>query len=107
MAVSLSLGTLADLPAGVARPTYARGALAPGIVHFGIGNFHRAHMQVFLDRLLNQGRDLDWAVIGAGATPYDVKMREALAGQDWLSTVVAQSAETSSARITGVMTDFV
>ena len=33
-------------------------------------------------------------------------MRDALAGQDWLSTVVEQSAETSSARVTGVMTDF-
>ena len=75
-------------------------------MHFGVGNFHRAHLQVYLDRLMNAGRDLDWAIVGAGVTPYDVKMRDALAGQDWLSTVVEQSAETSSARVTGVMTDF-
>ena len=61
-------------------------------MHFGIGNFHRAHLQVYLDRLINAGRDLDWAIVGAGVTPYDVKMRDALAGQDWLSTVVEQSA---------------
>ena len=55
---------------------------------------------------MNAGRDRDWAIVGAGVTPYDVKMRDALAGQDWLTTVVEQSAETSSARVTGVMTDF-
>jgi mannitol 2-dehydrogenase len=106
MPVSLSLNTIPELPAGVDRPTYARADLAAGIVHFGIGNFHRAHLQVYLDRQFNAGRDHDWAIVGAGVTPYDVKMRDALAGQDWLTTVVEQSAETSSARVTGVMTDF-
>lgn len=106
MTLSLSSATLADLPEHVARPTYARESLTAGIVHFGVGNFHRAHMQVYLDRLFNQGRDLDWAVLGAGVTPYDVRMREVLAGQDWLTTVVEQSAENSAARVTGVMTDF-
>ena len=95
-----------SFPASVARPAYARADLSPGILHFGIGNFHRAHLQVYLDRLMNAGRDRDWAIVGAGVTPYDVKMRDALQGQDWLSTVVEQSAETSSARVTGVMTDF-
>jgi mannitol 2-dehydrogenase len=106
MTVSLSLRALPQLPAEVARPSYARPALKPGIVHFGVGNFHRAHMQVYLDRLLNAGRDLDWGIIGAGVTPYDAKMREALGHQDWLTTVVEQSAEASSARVTGVMTNF-
>jgi mannitol 2-dehydrogenase len=106
MAVPLSLKALSELPASVARPEYARADLSPGILHFGIGNFHRAHLQVYLDRLMNAGRDHDWAIVGAGVTPYDVKMRDALQGQDWLSTVVEQSAEASSARVTGVMTDF-
>ena len=82
-------------PTRVGRPAYARADLSPGIVHFGVGNFHRAHLQVYLDRLMNAGRDRDWAIVGAGVTPYDVKMRDALAGQDWLTTVVEQSAETS------------
>jgi len=106
MPVALMLNALADLPVRIGRPAYARSSLTPGIVHFGVGNFHRAHMQVYLDRLFNTGRDLDWAIVGAGVTPYDVKMRDALKGQDWLSTVVEQSAENSSAHITGVMTDF-
>jgi mannitol 2-dehydrogenase len=106
MAVALSLKTLPDLPTSVGRPSYARAELSPGIVHFGIGNFHRAHLQVYLDRLMNAGRDRDWAIIGAGVTTYDVAMRDALKGQDWLSTVVEQSAARSEASVTGVMTDF-
>jgi mannitol 2-dehydrogenase len=106
LATRLGLATLADLPDAVGRPAYARADLSPGIVHFGVGNFHRAHMQVYLDRLMNGGRDRDWAIVGAGVTPYDVRMRDALAGQDWLTTVVEQSADTSRAFVTGVMTDF-
>ncbi|HRO10684.1 mannitol dehydrogenase family protein [Amaricoccus sp.] len=106
MAVPLSLKALPELPAAVARPAYARADLSPGILHFGIGNFHRAHLQIYLDRLMNVGKARDWAIVGAGVTPYDTAMRDDLARQDWLSTVVEQSAATSSARVTGVMTDF-
>lgn len=106
MTTPLSLRTLKELPKAVARPAYARTSLRPGIVHFGIGNFHRAHMQVYLDRLFSMGRDCDWAVLGAGVTPHDTLMRDLLGAQDWLTTVVEQSAEASSARVTGVMTGF-
>ena len=43
-----------------------RSVLKPGIVHFGVGNFHRAHQAVYLDDLFNMGLDHDWAIIGAG-----------------------------------------
>lgn len=105
--VPLSLQSLSALPEPVARPRYERRALSPGIVHIGVGNFHRAHMAVYLDRLFNAGLGLDWAVIGAGVTAHDARMRAALAPQDWLSTVVEQSATSSAARITGVMCDFI
>ncbi|MGN6469690.1 MAG: mannitol dehydrogenase family protein [Rhizobiaceae bacterium] len=107
MSVRLSLEVLGSLPPAVAVPNYRRGDLSPGIVHFGVGNFHRAHLQVYLDRLMNAGRDRDWGIVGAGVRPYDLRMRDALAGQDFLTTVVEQSAEKSSARVTGVMTGFV
>ncbi len=106
MPVPLSLATLAELPAQVARPRYAREDLSAGIAHFGVGNFHRAHMGVYMDRLFNAGRDRDWAIVGAGVTPHDARMRDALAGQDWLSTIVEMGPEARSARVTGVMTGF-
>jgi mannitol 2-dehydrogenase len=75
-------------------------------VHFGVGNFHRAHMAVYLDALFNSGRDRDWAIIGAGVLPSDETMSRMLAGQDFLTTVVDQSAGPSVARVSGSMIDF-
>jgi mannitol 2-dehydrogenase len=107
MSVRLSAAALAHMPSGVAVPTYRRSDLAAGIVHFGVGNFHRAHQAVYLDDLFNAGQDHDWAIVGAGVRDPDVTVREKLKQQDWLTTVVEQEAETTSARITGAMIDFV
>jgi mannitol 2-dehydrogenase len=105
--VRLSLATLARLPAALDAPTYDRAAIRPGIVHFGVGNFHRAHMAVYLHRLMQKGLALDWGVIGAGVTSYDEAIHDALAGQDLLTTVVERDAKTTIARVTGVMIGFV
>ena len=59
-------------PPGVAVPNYRRSDLSAGIVHFGVGNFHRAHQAVYLDDLFNAGRDHDWAIVGAGVRDPDV-----------------------------------
>jgi mannitol 2-dehydrogenase len=105
--VPLSLAALPALPAAVARPTYARGDLSPGILHFGLGNFHRAHQAAYLDRLMNAGRAHDWAIVGAGVFDAERRGRDLLAGQDWLTTLVEQSADTTKARVLGSMVDFV
>ncbi|MCB1330664.1 MAG: mannitol dehydrogenase family protein, partial [Maritimibacter sp.] len=55
MAITLSNATLDQLPGDVLRPTYDRSALTPGIVHIGLGNFHRAHQAWYLHRLMQQG----------------------------------------------------
>lgn len=106
MTKKLSLETLASLDPIVGKPSYAREDLSPGIVHIGVGNFHRAHQIVYLDRLFNKGMDHDWGVIGAGIKHYDAAMRDRLQGQDWLSTVIELDPEGLSARVTGVMIDF-
>jgi len=105
MTIRLALRQL-DTIATAATPAYQRSSLSPGFVHFGVGNFHRAHMAVYLDALFNSGRDRDWAIIGAGVLPSDETMRRMLAGQDFLTTVVEQSAGRSVARVTGSMIDF-
>jgi len=107
MSVKLSAASLSALPAGVVAPQYRRSDLSPGIVHIGVGNFHRAHQAVYLDDLFNAGRDHDWAIIGAGVRDPDVTIREKLKEQDWLTTVVEQEADTTKIRITGSMIDFV
>jgi mannitol 2-dehydrogenase len=107
MSVKLSAAALSRLPAGVAAPKHQRSDLRAGIVHIGVGNFHRAHQAVYLDDLFNAGRDHDWAIIGAGVRDPDVTIREKLKEQDWLTTVVEQEADTTKIRITGSMIDFV
>jgi mannitol 2-dehydrogenase len=103
----LNLVTVGGLRAEVTTPKYARSSLTPGIVHFGVGNFHRAHLAVYLDDLFNMGLNHDWAIIGAGVMPFDDTMREKLASQDYLTTVVEQDANRSTARVTGPMIDFI
>jgi mannitol 2-dehydrogenase len=107
MPMKLSLANLAGLGGKVDIPRYQRSVLKPAIVHFGVGNFHRAHQAIYLDDLFNLGDSLDWALIGAGVLPSDESMRERLASQDYLTTVVEQEAHRNAARVTGPMVDFV
>src|SRR5688572_1658973 len=98
MAIPLNAAALNNLPPGVAGPAYDRARLTAGILHIGVGNFHRAHMQVYLDRLFAMARDHDFAIRGAGVRPADVAMRERLAAQDYLTTVVELDPSGLSAR---------
>jgi mannitol 2-dehydrogenase len=106
-AVRLSTRTLGSLASHLATPRYDRNSLRPGILHIGVGNFHRAHQAVYLDDLLNAGLADDWAIVGAGIRAHDATMRDALRDQDWLTTVVEMAPEGTCARITGAMVDFV
>ena len=94
------------LAQAVRTPTYDRGDLSAGIVHVGVGNFHRAHQAQYLHRLFDSGRDRDWAIIGAGIKPFDAAMRDKLAGQDFLTTIVELDPKGFSASIIGSMIDF-
>ncbi len=78
--------TLPDL--GIPTPTYSRDDVTVGIVHFGVGGFHRAHQAMYIDRLLEQGLAKDWGICGVGVMPGDRRMQEALAAQDHLYTLV-------------------
>ena len=71
MTVKLSAANLDKLPAKVERPNYRPSDLTGGIVHFGVGNFHRSHQAIYLDALFNAGRDRDWALVGAGVFDFE------------------------------------
>lgn len=108
MATPLSLATLSDLPADVRVPSYDRGALSPGIVHIGLGNFHRAHQAWYLHRLMDAGLAHDWAILGAGVRPADAAQRDRLLAQDCLTTLIALDPSGGrSAEVTGSMIGFV
>ena len=97
----LRQASLTSLPPQVARPTYARDHLQPAIVHFGVGGFHRAHMAMYLDDVLERRISSEWAERGIGLLPGDRRMADALIPQDCLYTVVERSAERDVARVVG------
>lgn len=107
MPVKLSLASLDTLPGKVETPGYARSDLSAGILHFGVGNFHRAHQAMYLDRLFETGEGRDWAIVGAGIFASERNGREVLAAQDWLTTLVEQEADKSEARVLGSMIDYI
>ena len=105
--VKLGKASLAQLPQDILCPRYDPATLTPGIVHIGLGNFHRAHQAWYLHRLMQMGKALDWAIIGAGVKPYDEEQREKLAAQDYLTTLIELSPEGSKAEVTASMIDYV
>ncbi|MCC5956607.1 MAG: mannitol dehydrogenase family protein [Natronohydrobacter sp.] len=104
--IPLRLAALDQLPDGIARPRYAREDLSPGIVHIGLGNFHRAHQAWYTHRLMQEGLAQDWAIIGAGVRPGDSAMRARLSAQDCLTTLITLDPAGKSAEVTGAMVDF-
>ena len=88
MSISLAESPLA--------PDYDRSAMSTGIVHIGVGGFHRAHEAACLDSLMRRRAGstapedgcLDWGICGIGLLPGDTRMRDALASQGHLYTLV-------------------
>lgn len=107
MAQKLNQQSLSKLASSVSVPKYDRSALTAGIIHIGVGNFHRAHQAVYLQNLFNLGLDHDWAIIGAGIKSNDKNMRDALEQQDWLTTIVELDPDGYTASINGAMIDFI
>ena len=105
-AVFLRESALGDLSSGIVTPRYRRSELSPGIVHIGVGNFHRAHQAWYLHRLMQQGDAADWAIIGSGVRPGDEAMRKKLLAQDCLTTLIELHPEGASAEICGSMIGF-
>ncbi|MGY1792694.1 mannitol dehydrogenase family protein [Geodermatophilus sp. SYSU D00525] len=103
----LSAATLGELPASVWTPRYDRAAVRAGVVHLGVGGFHRAHQALYLDRLLEAGAAQDWGVCGVGVLPADRRMAEVMAAQDRLYTLVEKHPDGHlTARVVGSLVGY-
>lgn len=101
-AIRLSSASLVQLPEAVARPTYERSALRRGIVHLGMGGFHRAHMARYTHDLMERRADaLEWGICGVGLMPGDIRLGEALGPQDNLYTLVERDTAGEQATVIG------
>ena len=96
-----------SLAASSYAPAYDRSKLSTGIVHFGLGNFHRAHQAMYLDRLMGKGLAFDWGICGVGVMPQDAKMRDVMTSQDGLYTLVLKHSDgTLEPRVIGSISNY-
>lgn len=103
--MELNRSTLPQLT--VAKPSYNRDGIGIGIVHFGVGGFHRAHQAMYVDRLLEDGKAQEWGICGVGVMPADRRMKEALQSQDGLYTLILENPDgTRDVRVIGSIVDY-
>ncbi len=96
----LSSETASQLPADIARPSYDRSAQKTGIVHFGLGAFHRAHQAWYTDLAMDAGES-DWAITGVSMRSQSVP--DQLNPQDGLYTLTERSGDTACTKLIGAV----
>jgi len=105
--IELNSANLAIIGKTIPIPTYDRSAVTTGIVHFGVGGFHRAHQAMYLDRLMNEGKALDWGICGVGVMTFDRRMQQTMQKQDCLYTLVLKDPDGSwEPRIVGSIVEY-
>ncbi len=108
MAVELNRANLRRLPPSVRAPAYDPARVTPGIVHLGPGAFHRAHMARYVHELMERDpAALEWGIAGAGLLPGDRRVRDSLAPQDGLYTLVERDGTTESAAVIGSISEVI
>lgn len=86
--VTLNPAELSKISKDVKLPAYDRTKIRPGIFHFGVGGFHRAHQALIMDNLFSMGLASDWGICGIGILPFDKTMRDVMKQQECLYTLV-------------------
>ncbi len=100
MTQRLSAANLDRLPPDVARPAYDRGTVTPGIVHLGVGGFHRAHQAAVIDDCMAAG-ETDWGI--AAASLRSPETRDALGPQGGLYTLAIRQDAGTALRVIGAI----
>ena len=111
-AIPLNKTNLAQLSERARVPQYDRDRVTNGIVHIGVGGFHRSHQALYLDNYIEQEQQgnnqqgSSWGICGVGLLKYDEKKRDILHAQDCLYTLIERSPEQDIARIIGSITQY-
>ncbi|MGB3187688.1 MAG: mannitol dehydrogenase family protein [Ornithinimicrobium sp.] len=97
MTSRLTTSALERISGDVSVPHYDRAAITAGIVHLGVGGFHRAHQAAYLDRLLEEGVEgaMEWGIVGVGVLAHDQRIVDILNEQDGLYTMVVKHPDGS------------
>jgi mannitol-1-phosphate/altronate dehydrogenase len=100
--VRLTRDALRGLEPPIHVPNYDPAGVKAGIVHLGLGGFHRAHMARYTHDLMERDPgSLEWGIVGAGLMPGDRRMAESLGPQDDLYTLVERDAAGETVSVIG------
>ncbi|MEL6986933.1 MAG: mannitol dehydrogenase family protein [Bacteroidota bacterium] len=88
--MELNQKNLSEIAIRIPGPTYNRNSLKTGIVHIGVGGFHRSHQAYYIHQLLEKHKLLDWGICGIGIREAARKMNTVLKKQDCLYTLITQ-----------------
>ena len=106
-AIKLNAQNLSLLAKEVRIPSYDRSKVKTGIVHVGIGGFHRAHQAFYTEELLENYGVNEWGICGIALLPQDKRMYDTLAAQDGLYTLMITEADgTTNARVIGSIAEY-
>ena len=104
--MKLNSAALPQFDNEVRKPSYHRDHDTHGIVHIGVGGFHRAHQAVYTERLLQQGAK-DWMICGVGLREGDKTMQSVLSEQDYLYTLMElDHLKKTAVSVIGAITNF-
>ncbi|MEQ9229111.1 MAG: mannitol dehydrogenase family protein [Cyclobacteriaceae bacterium] len=105
--MELNQHNLSQLRGSIKIPDYDRSSLKTGIVHVGVGGFHRAHQAVVVQKLLEMGANEDWGICGVGLREGDRKIAEIFKKQDCLYTLITRHPNGKvETEVMGQMVDF-
>ena len=102
----LNQENLSKIADRISIPAYDRSVIKTGIVHVGVGGFHRAHQALYTDQLLHDSSIIDWGICGVALLPHDKKIYDILKNRDGLYTLMVKEFDGSlSKRVVGSITD--
>lgn len=105
--ILLKQANLPLLSEQITVPDYDRTQVTAGIVHIGVGGFHRSHEAFYTDQYMQHSGDLTWGICGVGLREADRKMQGILKEQDYLYTLIVKHPNGQvENRVIGCLTDF-
>ncbi|MCK3684458.1 mannitol dehydrogenase family protein [Maribellus sp. YY47] len=106
--LKLNQANLGQIATRISSPTYDRQKITSGIVHIGVGGFHRSHQAWYIHQLLEKYGVTDWGICGIGLRENDRKMYEVLKKQDFLYTLITRHPdEKIESSVVGAINDFI
>ena len=103
----LNTENLSKISESITVPAYDRASVKTGIVHVGIGGFHRSHEAFYTDQLLHDPSNSDWGICGVALLEFDTKIHQTLKDQNGLYTLIVKELDgTQTTKVIGSIVEY-